>query len=259
VSDVEAGRMPRKRRRVWPWVLLVMLVLLVLGVIYAGDAIARPIAQEAVAQKVASSLGVSPGDLKVRFAPAPLPLQLLDGRVDTLDIDAPNLTLGPLVGDAVLHAERVPIDQSAPIGDLTVTLTVDEQRLSGVASKFGGGLLSSLDLKAPDVVANGQVAVFGVPVPLGVSFTPGAVDGKLAFTPTAVTVGGKTLTLAQLRQFAPLKAFAQDLGRQQTVCIADHLPRAVTITSVRVRGKDLVAVASGSGAVLSQLGTKGTC
>jgi hypothetical protein len=240
-------------------VLLILLVLLVLGVIYAGDAIARPIAQELVAQRMASALGVEPGDLRVSFAAAPLPLQLLDGRVDSVDVVAKDVDLGPITADATVHAERVPLDESTPTGALRVTVSIDQAHLDRVAKAFGGGYVQSVAVKAPDVVATGSVTVFGIPIPLGVSLMPGAVDGKLAFTPTAVQAAGRTLTIDQLRQSPQLRAVADTLAQQQTICIADHLPRAVTVTSVKVEGSELVATATGDGAVLADLGMKGTC
>jgi len=259
MTEYDAIRVPRKRHRVWPWVVLALLVALVLSVIYAGDAIARPIAQEAVAQKMASALGVTPGDLKVSLASTPLPIQLLDGKVDTVDVDAPNITLGPLTGDATVHVEQVPIDTSKPIGRTTVTFTIDAQHLDQLAKAFGGGFVQSITLQAPNATAAGQVSVFGVAVPLGITLHPEAVGGKLAFTPTAFQVAGQTLTVDQLRSSPQLRGFADTLAQQQTVCIADHLPKAVTVTSVKVVGQSVVVTATGEGAVLSELGVKGAC
>jgi hypothetical protein len=240
-------------------VLLILLVLLVLGVIYAGDAIARPIAQEAVAQKMASALGVAPGDVRVRFASAPLPLQLLDGRVDTVDAAAKDVALGPITADTTVHARDVPLDQSAATGAVAVTVTIDRAHLDRLAKALGGGYVRSIELKAPDVTATGSVSVLGVTVPLGVSMTPGAVDGRLAFTPTAVRVAGQTLTIAQLRRSPQLRGFADTLAQRQTVCIADHLPKAVTVRSVKVVDSTLVATATGDDVVLARLGVKGAC
>jgi hypothetical protein len=250
---------PRRRHRRWPWVLLIVLVLLVVGVIYAGDAIARPLAEEAVKQKVASSLAVQPADLDVTFAATPLPIQLLDGRVDTVDVTAKDVALGPITAGLTLHADAVPLDTSQATKAVSVVVTVDQAHADQLAKAFGGGYIQSVTLKAPDVTATGSVTVFGASVPLGVSLTPGAVDGKLAFTPTAVQALGQTLTLDQLKQNPQLRSLADRLGAQQTVCIADHLPKAVTVTSVKVVGSTLVATATGDGAVLSELGTKGTC
>jgi len=250
---------PRRRHRKWPWVLLILLVLLVLGVVFAGDAIARPIAQEVVAQKMASALGVQPGDVRVTFASTPLPIQLLDGRVDSVDATARDVALGPITADTTVHAEGVPLDQSAATTALSVQVSIDEDHLDEVAKAFGGGYVTSVALKAPDVVAAGGVSVLGVTVPLGVSLTPGAVDGRLAFTPTAVQVAGQTLTIAQLRQSPQLRGFADTLAQRQTLCIADHLPKAVTVTSVKVVGSTLVATATGDRVALAQLGVKGTC
>ena len=70
---------------------------------------------------------------------------------------------------------------------------------------------------------------------------------------------GQTLTIDQLKQSPVLKDVATALGQQRTVCIADHLPKAVTVTSVKVVGQEVVATATGNGAVLADLGTKGSC
>ncbi len=142
---------------------------------------------------------------------------------------------------------------------MSIRLTIDQKYLGRLATAFGGGYVQSLALKAPDVVATGSVTVVGVPVPLGISLTPGAVDGRLAFTPTAVQAAGQTITVDQLAANPVTRQFARTLGQQQTVCIADHLPAAVKVTSVKVVGQTLVATATGSGAVLGQLGSKGTC
>ena len=259
MSEADPVRIPRRRRRAWPWVVLALLIALVVSVIYAGDAIARPIAQEAVAQKVASALGVAPGDLEVSFASTPLPLQLLDGKVDTVDVTAPDAALGPVTGDLHLHAEAVPLDTAKPIGPLTVTVTIDAQHLDQLAKAFGGGFVQSIALAAPDATATGQVSVLGVGIPLGITLRPGAAQGRLAFTPTAFQVAGQTLTVDQLRANRQLRGFADQLAQQQTVCIADHLPHAVTLRSVAVVGQTIVATATGDGAVLSELGDKGTC
>jgi hypothetical protein len=259
VTDVDAAPAPRKRRRRWPWVLLVVVVLLALAVVFGGDAIARPLAAQLVSQKIGDALGTDPSKLDVRFSSTPLPIQLLDGRVDSVDISDPGVTLGPLTGDATIHAEGVPLDQSAPTQRLRIRFAIDQQHLDQLATAFGGGTVQSIALKAPDAVATVRANVLGLSLDVAVTLTPAAVDGRLAFTPTGVQFAGQTITIDQLRQNPTLRGAADTLGAQRSVCIADHLPKAVTITSVAVQGGELVATATGDGAVLSQLGTKGTC
>lgn len=255
MTDTEA---PRRRRR-WPWVLLVVVVLLGLAVVFGGDAIARPLAAQLVSQRIGAALGTDPSKLDVTFSATPLPIQLLDGRVDSVDVSDPDVTLGPLTGDAAIHAEGVPLDQNAATTRLRISFAIDQQHLDTLATAFGQGYVESVTLRAPDVVTSGRVSVLGASIPLGVVLRPGASDGRLAFTPTGIVVNGQTITADQLRQNALLRGIASQLSQQQTVCIADHLPKAVTITSVAVRGGELVATATGDGAVLAQLGTKGTC
>jgi hypothetical protein len=256
VTDTEV---PRRRRRRWPWVLLVVVVLLALAVVFGGDAIARPLAAQLVSQRIGAALGTDPSKLDVTFSSTPLPIQLLDGRVDSVDVRDPGVTLGPLTGDATIHAEGVPLDQSAATQKLRITFAIDQEHLDSLAKAFGQGYVQSAAFQGADVVTSGRVTVLGASLQLGITLQPGAVDGKLAFTPTGIVLNGQTITVDQLKQNAFLKGIAGELAQQQTVCIADHLPKAVTITSVAVRGGALVATATGDGAVLSQLGTKGTC
>lgn len=238
--------------------LLAVVILLGLGVVYGGDAIARPLGQRFVAQRMATALGVDPDQLEVSFGSAPLPLQLLDGRIDSVDVRAPHLTLGPVTAQTSVHAEGVPLDAGSPTTILRIRVAIDQAQLSRIAATFGGGYVQSVTLDAPDVKAVGSVRVLGVAVPLGVAFEPGAVDGRISFTPTSFEVAGQTVTADQLRR-GPVGGLASELLQTQTICIADHLPKDLTVTSVAVDGGQLVATGSGDGATLEQLGEKGSC
>lgn len=239
--------------------LLAVLAALVLAVVFGGDAIARPLAAQLVSQKIGAAIGTDPSKLDVTFSSTPLPIQLLDGRIDSVDVSDPGLTLGPLTGDAVIHAEGVPLDPNAPTRTLRISFAIDQQHLDALATAFGQGYVDSVALQQPDVVTSGRISAFGTSFRLGITLRPGASEGRLAFTPTGLVVNGQTITLDQLRQSPLLAGVASELSRQQTVCISDHLPKAVTITSVDVRGGELVATATADGVVLSQLGIKGTC
>jgi hypothetical protein len=250
---------PARRRRRWPWVLLIALVVLALAVVFGGDAIARPLGAQFVAQRIGGALGVDPDELDVSFAATPLPIQLLDGRIDSVDVTAPQLSLGPVTADVTVHAEGIPLDQDAATDRLRIRVAIDQDHVEQLARTFAGGYVQSATLKKPDVLATGRITVLGVPLDLGVGLKPGAVDGRLAFTPTSVRIAGQTLTAEQLRSNPATRGIADALLKRQTVCIADHLPKAVTVTRVEVSGEDLVATATGDGAVLGDLGTKGSC
>jgi len=88
---------------------------------------------------------------------------------------------------------------------------------------------------------------------------PSAEDGQIVFTPTSIRLGNDTYTAKELRQ--TFGGFASQLLRQQSFCVAENLPAALTIVDVDVVGKDLIVTIDGDGAALGgpDLSTSGTC
>ncbi len=88
---------------------------------------------------------------------------------------------------------------------------------------------------------------------------PSADEGKIVFTPTSIRLGDDNYTAEQLRE--TFGGFADQLLRQQSFCVAENLPAALTIVDVDVVAKDLVVKIDGDGAALggTDLSTPGTC
>ena len=254
-----AASTSRRRHRRWPWVVALVVVLVLVVAFVVADAAGRAYARQQVAEKMASALGVPASSLTVTLAATPLPIQLLDGRIDSVDVSATSVSFGPLTGALTVRASDVPLDQSAPTRNLDIEYAIDRAHLQELAATFAGGVIQTVELKPPAVVAGGSVKVLGFDVPLGVSLTPSAVHGELALTPSGVTLGGQDYTAAQLR--TALGSAAAPLLAQQTFCIASYLPRALTVDSVDVTARALVVRVGGDGIVLggSDLSTKGAC
>ncbi len=258
-TEVAAPSDGRRRRRRWPWVLAIVVVAVLIIAFVVADTAGRAYAKQLVAHKIGSALGAAPSSLDVKFSPTPLLLQLIEGRIESVDVSSPAVTFGQLTGALAVHAVDVPLDQNAPTRALDIRYSVDQPHLQKLASTFAGGAIQSVALKAPDVVATGSVKVLGFGVPLGVSLTPSAVHGQLAFTPSSVTLGGQEYTAAQLS--AILGSVATPFLSQQTFCIARYLPKALTVDRVAVIGDVLQVEVSGDGVVLGGpgLSTKGSC
>jgi hypothetical protein len=81
------------------------------------------------------------------------------------------------------------------------------------------------------------------------------------FTPTTILVSGQKFTSKQLIATPGLGALARSLLKQQSFCVAQYLPKALTVTSVKVASHQLVLGISGDGAALggSAFTTKGSC
>lgn len=237
----------RKRRRVWPFVVAVIVVIALIVGAFIADAAVKAYAQDQIKQKVVAALGVDPTtQVDVKIGGGSVLFQALSGKLSTVDITG---------------AKDVPLDQSAPLNKLAITYRVSEKNVSVLASELSGMQLDSVTLKAPEIVANATFKVFGFGIPVGLGLTPSASHGQLDFTPTSILVSGQKFTSKQLLSTPGLGSLAKQLLKQQTFCVAQYLPKALTVTSVKVVGHELVMMISGDGAALggSAFSTKGSC
>lgn len=252
----------KKKRRIWPFVVVaVVLVMLIVG-FFIADAAAKTYAQDQIKQKIVAALGVDPKtDVQVKVGGGSVLLQALSGKLTVVDITVPKLAFGDLVGAATLHATQVPLDENAPLQKLAITYRVSEKNVRVLASDLSGMKLDTITLEQPEIVANASFSVFGFGIPVGLGLTPSAVKGQLVFTPTSILVSGQKFTSKQLIATPGLGALARNLLKQQSFCVAQYLPKALTVTSAKVADRQLVLTISGDGAALGGSGftTKGNC
>lgn len=249
---------PRRRRRAWPWVLGIAVLLALAAV--AADAVARGIAEKAIAEQLGSALEVPAGtDVEVRIGGGSVLLQALAGDLDRVDAKVDDLTLGPLTGELQLVAEGVPLDPAAPTRALHVRYAIPESALATLTPEIAGVTIDGVTLDGSELVASGVASIFGTTLDIGLGLTPSVVEGDLVFDPTSIRIGGDTLTAEQLRADPMFGGLAEVLLQQRRVCIADALPAALTLTGLDIAGSELVATLDGSGATLGQLRDKGVC
>lgn len=238
----------RRRRRVWPWVLLGVVVLLSAAVV-AADALARSFAEKAIANELASALDVPAGTpVEVRIGGGSVLVQAITGGFDRVEADVDALDLGPLTGDLRIVARGVPLDPAAPTRELRVRYAVPESALGALTPEIAGVTIDDVAFDGDEIVARGGVSLFGGSLELGLGLTPSAVEGDLAFAPTSIRIGDETFTAEQLRGDRLLGGLAESLLQERRVCIADALPAALTLTALQVHGGELVATLDGSGA-----------
>lgn len=255
---------PKRKRRGWLVAVVVAGVLVLLGVIafLVADGIAKDFARDYVRARVVAVLQL-PADAKVDvdLGGGSIILQALAGRIQTVDVDVPALSFGALSGGAELHAEGVPLDETAPVDVLRIDVSIAEGDLASIAGSLSGLELASIELDDPEIVVASSFTVFGLPIPVGMSLTPSAADGQLVFTPSSVTVADNTFTADDLLDDPLFGLFARDLLKQQAVCVAGSLPQALELTDAAVDGDDLVLTVTGDGAALGGpgLSTLGSC
>ncbi|MEO6116304.1 MAG: DUF2993 domain-containing protein [Pseudolysinimonas sp.] len=252
----------KKKRRIWPFVVVaVVLVALIVG-FFVADAALKTYAQDQIKQKVIAALGVDPKtDVRVKLGGGSVLLQALSGKLTSVDVTVPRLAFGDLVGSATLHATQVPLNENAPLQKLAITYRVSEKDVRVLASDLSGMKLDTITLEKPEIVANASFSVFGFGIPVGLGLTPSASKGQLVFTPTSILVSGQKFTSKQLIATPGLGSLARNLLKQQSFCVAQYLPKALTVTSAKVADHQLVLTISGDGTALGGSGftTKGSC
>ncbi len=250
---------PRRRRRVWPWIIAgVIVVGLAIVAWFAGEAIARNLVTTTIRDQVVTQLAL-PADQEVQVdVPGPIIPQLIAGTLGEVRIASEDVPMESFVGDVAVVAHDVPIT-GGEMGSAAATVILDEEQLRTLMSTVDGFPADSLALAAPDVTISTELSLFGIAFPIGVALTPSAVDADLVLSPASLQVAGATVTAEGLRQ--QFGGLADAVLRDWTVCIAQYIPAGLTLTSVAVEADAVVAGFDIDGAIVSdpQLQENGTC
>jgi len=250
----------RRRRRAWPWVVTLLIVLALLaGAAVGAEALARGAVQGGVRQLVVMQLDLpadQPVDVEVDGLVLP---QLLSGRLGEITVASPDVALGPVTGDVAVTLTDVPVSADAAAGPGSATVRLDEAQLRALLGTLDGFPADTVAITAPSVSMSTELSLFGATLPLGVALLPGAAGGNLTLTPEAFQLGGADVTADALR--AQFGGLADTVLREWSVCIAQHLPAALTLTSAAAEDGAFVATFDIDGAVIIDpaLRQPGTC
>jgi len=251
----------RKRRRIWPWIALVVVIVVLIVGFFVADGLAKTYARDYIKQRIVAVLHLDPKTpVKVDIGDGSVLLQAISGHLKTVDVTVGTVTFGALTGGASIHAVNVPLDENAKVDKLDITYRVAEKNVAALASNLSGAKLDNVQLDAPEIVATTSFDVIGIHVPVGIGLTPGASTGQITFKPTSIHVGDQTFTAEQLLN-SSLGGLAGNLLKQRSFCVAEFLPKALTVVDVDVVKKDLVVKINGDGVALggSGLSTLGIC
>jgi hypothetical protein len=240
-SAGEAPPAPRRRRR-WPWILLVVSIALAVAAAVVAEIVARQVVPQRVRETVIGELGLPPDQpLDVAVGGGLVLPQLIAGRLSDVRVassDVPLPSGAGLVVDADVHLTGVPLREGVDGGPGTAELSLDAADLEGLLARavlpdaLAG---ASVALAEPDVVLSSRVPILGASIPIELSLAPGAAEGDLTFEPTGASVGGAALSLDQLAAMAGIET------GPVPVCLADRIPSGLTLADLAVEGDALVA------------------
>lgn len=252
---------PKKKRRGWIVALVIVGVLVVLGVVafLVADLVAKDYARDYVRARVVEVLQL-PQDapVEVDLGGGSIILQALAGRISTVDVAVPDVAFGELTGDVRLHAEGVPLDETAPVETLGVEFALGADDLAALSG--GGDAAPVFAFEGDDVTLSSEFELFGASIPWGLSLTPSAADGALVLTPTSLTLGSQTFESGD-DDDSFWGQIVRQLLQPQTLCLAASVPQALTLTDAAVDDEQVRLSFDGSGEALGgeAFGTFGTC
>jgi LmeA-like phospholipid-binding len=259
-SVVEAPRRRNRGRRAV--VVLVVIVLVLVAAFFVGDYFAKKYATNYVRDQVASSLGLaSSAPVAVDLGDGSILLQAASGHIDNVTVTVDPLKVDGLTGSATLKALDVPLSQTKPVPSLDVTVFVPTTTLTTALANVPAlkPLKPVVTTKGDQVVLTGGFSLFGLPQTLGVTLTPRVTKGQPGFTVDTATFDRVTVSISVLDRYIPGLSSALESGT--TLCVANDLPAAFTLTGIEVKGDSVVSTFSGDGVELNaeSLGKKGTC
>lgn len=261
ISEPEAPR-PRKRRRLRGWLIaLGITAVLVVVAWFVGDTLLRDYAKTYVREQIITAFELEPDvPMDVEIGPGSLIAQAIGGSIDSVDVEIPNLALGEITGDLSVALGGIPLNGDDPVDTLRLSVSVDEDEVGKLGGYLSDADLTTIDLAPNEIVVQTKFDLFGTEIPLSLSLEPSAIDGGISFSPKTVTVNNSEISLDDVRD-GPFGALASGLLDSGTFCVAEYLPRAITLTDVTVSDTALVLSAEGDGTPLgsADLSTFGTC
>ncbi len=143
-------------------------------------------------------------------------------------------------------------------GDEHGTVRIDQDQFAALVAASDLPI-DEITFAEPDVTASGSFEVFGMPVPVSLTVTPGADAGELLLTPVALEVAGLSLNAADIAE--RFGDTAAQITAPQRICIADQLPAGLTMTGLEIDGSLAVIDIDVDGAIVTDtvLQANGVC
>ena len=229
---------------------------------FVADCYAKKYATGYVRDQIALSLGLpSTAPVTVSLGSGSILLQAATGRINDVDVTIDPIVLDGLAGSATLTAHGVPLNQTTPVQSAKIRVAVPTSTVATAVSRIPAltSLKPVVTILGKHVVVTGSVHLLGVPQSIGATLTPKVTNGVPSFAIDTATFDGATVSLDVLDRYLPGLTTLLESGT--SLCIADQLPKAFTLTSIALHGQSIVSTFTGSGVELNAaaLTQKGTC
>jgi len=225
----------RRRRKRWP-VVLAVLVVLILAILGIGDQVAKAVAQNAVAQKIQSSgLSAKPS---VNIEGWPFLNQLAAKDIKVIDISGNNVTASGSKVAFSFTAKATGVHLSSLSS--SASATVDQ--INGQATLPFSSVGSLLPVSGATITADPAAGPNAIKADLGIA---GSVTGT-------VKQSGTSKIVISLNSASGLASILGSAAGQSFTIDVPKLPAGLVVRSVSVNSQGIVARASASNTILSQ-------
>jgi hypothetical protein len=257
---VEVPRKKHRGRRAL--IILLVIVLVLVAGFLVGDYFAKKYATSYVRDQIATALGLpSTAPVAVDLGSGSILLQAATGQINDVNVTVDPITLDGLSGSATLVAHGVPLNQTSPVKSLDVQVFVPTSTVATAISRVPSlaALKPTVKLSGTHVSVAGTIYIFGFPQGIGATLSPKVTAGVPSFTIDTATFDGATVTASVLDRYLP--GLTTLLQSGTSLCIANDLPKAFTLTSVAIHGQSIVSTFTGDGVELNAaaLSQKGSC
>jgi hypothetical protein len=254
---------PRKKHRGRrALVILVVIVVVLVAGFFVADYFAKKFAIDYVRTQIASSLGLpSSAPVTVDLGSGSILLQAAVGAIDHVNVGVNPIVLDGLSGSATLVATGVPLNETTPVKTLEVKVFVPTTTITTAISRVPSleSLKPVVTIAGKHVAVTGTVSVFGFPQSIGATLSPKVTNGAPGYTIDTASFDGATVSASVLDRYLPGLTTLLESG--SSLCIANQLPKAFTLTGIAVHGQSLVSTFTGNGVELNgaALAQKGSC
>jgi len=245
------------RRRRWPLVLAVVVVLLVIGVVVA-DLVVREATRARVAALLQQSIALDV-EPEVEIGGFSVLAQLLSGRLDSVVARVDDARIGQVEASVRVQARGVPVDGAGELDAATAELVVSPEEVRRLVTESAPGAVGSVELADDAVRLSSELNVLGLRVPLALTVEPSLDGSTLVLRPTTIEAGGLSYTAEQAEeQFGPV---AEGVTSGVRVCLADRIPAGISPTAIDVSAEGLRVTADIDRRILADpaLAAPGTC
>lgn len=236
----------RRRRR--GWVVVIVVVAVLAALVVAAEFAARAVVPQVIRSQLVSTLDLpedQPIDVDI---PGLLLPQLVVGNIPVMSLSADDVEVDGISGDVEVHIADAPVRQGGDWSSARAVVVMDEEQVRTILSRVDGFPVAAFRLDPPEVALDTELDVFGAAVPLGVRLSAAAEDGELVLSPTTFRLGDVDVSAEALRQ--QLGPLVGSFAQSWPVCLAQYLPRALTLTGVAVEERGVVATFEIDSAIL---------